>query len=59
MNKPFSAKKGVSVSAKSINSGQRSYWLHFDTMSMAFQPFPKRQILDSSKLKEFADYNFF
>ena len=23
-----------------------------------FQPFPKRQILDSSKLKEFADDNF-
>ena len=23
-----------------------------------FKPFPKRQILDSSKLKEFADDNF-
>ena len=25
---------------------------------LCFKPFPKRQILDSSKLKEFADYNF-
>ena len=25
---------------------------------IACQPFPKRQILDSSKLKEFADHNF-
>ena len=24
----------------------------------SFYPFPKRQTLDSSKLKEFADYNF-
>ena len=27
-------------------------------MLCLFQPFPKRQILDSSKLKEFADGNF-
>ena len=25
---------------------------------LVYQPFPKRQILDSSKLKEFADDNF-
>ena len=25
---------------------------------LKFEPFPKRQILDSSKLKEFADDNF-
>ena len=27
-------------------------------MDRLSQPFPKRHILDSSKLKEFADYNF-
>ena len=30
----------------------------FLLFSQNFQPFPERQILDSSKLKEFADDNF-
>ena len=30
----------------------------FKVSAHMFQPFPKQQILDSSKLKEFADNNF-
>ena len=33
-------------------------FLSLATPSLVFQPFPKQQILDSSKLKEFADNNF-
>ena len=30
----------------------------YETFSLYIQPFPKQQILDSSKLKEFADDKF-
>ena len=32
------------------------HWYFFNKQKIFLQPFPKRQILDSSKLKEFADY---
>ena len=32
--------------------------ISFDLMNTSSQPFPKRQILDASKLTEFADGNF-
>ena len=52
MNMPFE-----NIVGKGKNIGGHDF-LNFPTMFLVFNPFPKRQILDSSKLKEFADDNF-